>query len=182
MVGAGIFSLLGAAGEVAGAAVWLSFAIARAVAGLQGYSFAKLGARYPSAGGLLEYVSRGWGDGHFTGIIAWLILATNAIVTGMVAVSFGSYASTALTDSSDEWAKFFAVVIVRRHEHAQHRRPRGAGVQTLVVVVVIGILAVFAIVTVANVDPSLLAFSGYPSFATSSRASRSPSSRSSASA
>jgi amino acid transporter len=41
MVGAGIFSLLGAAGEVAGAAVWLSFLIAGAIALLQGYSFAK---------------------------------------------------------------------------------------------------------------------------------------------
>ena len=51
MVGAGIFALLGAAGEVAGAAVWLSFLLAGVVAGLQGYSFAKLGARYPSAGG-----------------------------------------------------------------------------------------------------------------------------------
>ena len=51
MVGAGIFALLGAAGAVAGAAVWLSFLLAGAVAILQGYSFAKLGARYPSAGG-----------------------------------------------------------------------------------------------------------------------------------
>src|SRR3954449_7645974 len=101
MVGAGIFALLGAAGEVAGAAVWISFLLAGAVAGLQGYSFAKFGARYPSAGGLLEYVSRGFGDGHFTGIIAWLVLATNAIVTGMVAVSFGSYASSAFNLDSD---------------------------------------------------------------------------------
>ena len=43
MVGAGIFSLLGAAGEVAGAAVWISFVLAGAVAMLQGYSFAKFG-------------------------------------------------------------------------------------------------------------------------------------------
>ena len=47
MVGAGIFSLLGAAGEVAGAAVWLSFLIAGGIAALQGYSFAKLGAEVP---------------------------------------------------------------------------------------------------------------------------------------
>ena len=40
MVGAGIFSLLGAAGEVAGAAVWLSFLLAGGIAALQGYSFA----------------------------------------------------------------------------------------------------------------------------------------------
>ena len=51
MVGAGIFALLGAAGEVAGAAVWLSFLIAGVIAGLQGYSFAKLGARYPTRRG-----------------------------------------------------------------------------------------------------------------------------------
>jgi amino acid transporter len=50
MVGAGIFALPGAAGAVAGAAVWLSFLIAGAIAGWQGYSFAKLGARYPTAG------------------------------------------------------------------------------------------------------------------------------------
>ena len=68
MVGAGIFTLLGAAGEVAGAAVWVSFLIAGIVAGLQGYSFAKLGARFPSAGGMLEYVARGYGDGHVTGV------------------------------------------------------------------------------------------------------------------
>ena len=83
IVGAGIFALLGSAGEVAGAAVWISFLIAGAIAGLQGYSFAEFGARYPSAGGLLEYVVRGFGNGHATGVIAWLILAANAIVTGM---------------------------------------------------------------------------------------------------
>ena len=127
MVGAGIFSLLGAAGEVAGAAVWLSFLLAGVMAGLQGYSFAKFGARYPSAGGLLEYVVQGFGDGHFTGIIAWLVLATNAIVTGMVAVSFGSYASSAVNLDSEAAVKVFAVLVVARHDAAEHRRLAGGG-------------------------------------------------------
>ena len=98
MVGAGIFSLLGAAGEVAGSAVWISFVIAGIVAGLQGYSFARMGARFPSAGGLLEYVARGYGNGHVTGVIGWLLLAVNAIITAMVAVSFGSYAGEIFAD------------------------------------------------------------------------------------
>ena len=34
----------------------------------------------------------------------------------------------------------------------------------MVVVVVIGILTVFAVATLSNLDPDLLAFSGYPSF------------------
>src|SRR4051794_15306403 len=164
MVGAGIFSLLGAAGELAGAAVWISFAIAGGVALLQGYSFAKLGARYPSAGGLLEYVARGWGDGHFTGILAWLILATNAIVTSMVAVSFGSYASSAVTDGNTSWAKAFAVLIVIVMTLLNIVGSQAvARVQTVVVFVVISILTVFAVVTLWNIDPHLLAFSGYPS-------------------
>src|SRR5262252_10004089 len=112
MVGAGIFALLGAAGEVAGAAVWLSFLLAGIIALLQGYSFAKLGAKYPSAGGLLEYVAKGFGDGHFTGITAWLTYAANAIVTAMVAVSFGSYASSMFTGDSKVWAKVFAALII----------------------------------------------------------------------
>jgi len=47
MVGAGIFALLGEAGAIAGSAVWVSFLIAGVIALLQGYSFAKLGTRYP---------------------------------------------------------------------------------------------------------------------------------------
>jgi amino acid transporter len=163
MVGAGIFSLLGAAGEVAGAAVWVSFLIAGLVAGLQGYSFAKFGARYPSAGGLLEYVVRGFGDGHIAGIVAWLLLMANAIVTGMVAVSFGSYASGAVADNSEAWIKIFAVLLVLAMMGLNLIGSQAvARVQTVVVYVVIGILSLFAVTTIANMDPHLLAFSGYP--------------------
>jgi amino acid transporter len=166
MVGAGIFALLGSAGEVAGAAVWISFLLAGAVAGLQGYSFAKFGARYPSAGGLLEYVMRGFGNGHATGVIAWLILAANAIVTGMVAVSFGSYASSAVADGEDVWIKVFAaaVVVVMTLLNVLGSQAV-ARAQTVVVVVVTGILTVFAIATLAEADADLLAFSGYPGIA-----------------
>jgi amino acid transporter len=163
MVGAGIFSLLGAAGEVAGAAVWLSFLIAGAIALLQGYSFAKFGARYPSAAGLLEYVVRGLGNGHLTGIIAWLILATNAIVTGMVAVSFGSYASAGLADGSTAWIKIFAVLLVLAMTLLNIVGSQAvARTQTVIVYVVLTILTLFAVTTLANLDLDLLAFSGYP--------------------
>ena len=164
MVGAGIFSLLGAAGEVAGAAVWLSFLLAGIVAVLQGYSFGKLGAKFPTAGGLLEYVVRGFQGGHVAGVVAWLVLATNAIITGMVATSFGSYASGAVANHSDTWVKIFAVsVIVAMGGLNLAGSKAVARVQTTVVYVVIGILSVFAVVTIVNIDPHLLSFSGYPS-------------------
>ena len=163
MVGAGIFALLGAAGAVAGAAVWISFLLAGGVAVLQGYSFAKLGARYPSAGGFLEYVVRGWGQGHFTGVIAWMLLAVNAIITAMVAVSFGSYASDAAAGNTD-WISLFAVLVLLVMTGLNILGSQVvAKAQTVVVVVVVGILTVFSVATLANLQPHLLAFSGYPS-------------------
>ena len=163
MVVAGIFALLGAAGEVAGAAVWLSFLLAGVIAALQGYSFAKLGARYPSAGGLLEYVAKGFGEGHLTGVTAWLTYAANAIVTAMVAVSFGNYASAIVADESVAWAKFFAALIIVVMTAVNILGSRlVASAQTVIVYVVVGILVVFAVVTLVNMDPSLLAPSGYP--------------------
>lgn len=165
MVGAGIFSLLGPAGEVAGAAVWLSFLIAGAIAGLQGYSFAKFGARYPSAGGLLEYVQRAYGDGHFTGIIAWLIYATNIIVTAMVAISFGSYASEMFADGGTGWLQAFAVLVVVVMTLLNVAGSKAvAHAQTIVVVIVLGSLIVFAIATLTNIEPGLLDTSAYPPF------------------
>jgi amino acid transporter len=163
MVGAGIFSLLGAAGEVAGAAVWLSFLLAGVIAALQGYSFAKLGAKFPSAGGLLEYVNQGFGPGHVATVTAWLVYAANAIVTAMVAVSFGSYASAIFTNDDAVWAKIFAVVVVIAMTALNVAGSTlVARVQSLIVFVVVGILAVFAVVTILNIDPSLLAPSTYP--------------------
>ena len=163
MVGAGIFALLGAAGEVAGAAVWLSFLIAGAIAALQGYSFAKLGSRYPTAGGLLEYVAKGFGDGHFTGITSWLTYSANIIVTAMVAVSFGSYASAMFAGENAAWAKLFAALIIIVMTVVNIVGSRlVAMAQTVIVYIVLGILTFFAVVTLAHMNPSLLAPSGYP--------------------
>jgi len=164
MVGAGIFALLGAAGEVAGAAVWISFLLAGGVAALQGYSFAKLGARYPSAGGFLEYVVRGWGTGHFTGVIAWMMLAVNAIITAMVAVSFGNYASAAVVDTAKLTSLFAVAILVVMTGLNILGSQVVARAQTVVVIIVVGILSLFSVATLSNLDLDLLAVSGYPSW------------------
>ena len=90
--------------------------------------------------------------------IAWLLLAANAIVTGMVAVSFGSYASSAVADGSDDLVKVFAVLVVVAMTLLNIVGSQAvAKVQTLIVVVVVGILTLFAVATLANIDLDLLA-------------------------
>ena len=67
MVGAGIFSILGVVAQAAGAALWLSFMVGGVVALPSTYSYAKLGLRYPSAGGAVEFLVQGFGDGVLSG-------------------------------------------------------------------------------------------------------------------
>ncbi|WP_314506886.1 APC family permease [uncultured Microbacterium sp.] len=163
MVGAGIFALLGAAGAVAGSAVWVSFLIAGIIAALQGYSFAKLGATYPSGGGILTFLSRGFGEGHVAGIGSWLFFTAGSIVVAMIATSFGGYASAVLTDDDAGWAKVFAVALILVMSGLNTIGSTAvARVQSVIVVIVLVILVLFAVVTIANWDLSLLSPAGYP--------------------
>ena len=71
---------------------------------------------------MLEYVAKGFGDGHFTGVTAWLTYSANAIVTAMVAVSFGSYASSMFTGEKQGLDQGVRGADHRRHDRGEHRR------------------------------------------------------------
>jgi amino acid transporter len=94
MVGAGIFALLGQVGAVAGGSVWIAFVIGGIVALLNGYSYGRLGARFPSAGGPVDYLTRGYGEGVFAGGLSIFYYVSGVIGMAMVARAFGSYAAT----------------------------------------------------------------------------------------
>ncbi len=168
MIGAGIFALLGEAGAVAGAAVWISFLIGGIVAGLLGYVCAKLGIRFPSSGGLITYLIEGFGLGRLVGVACWLgYMAAIVIVTAMVAVSFGGYATALFVGehAGGAWDNLFitAMVVVMVAINLVGAK-FVANAQSVLVAGVLGVFAVFICVTVVNINPDLLAFSGYPRF------------------
>jgi amino acid transporter len=167
MVGAGIFALFGEAGTIAGAAVWVSFLIGGIIALLQGYSFAKLGARYPSAGGLIDWIVRGFGKGLFTGGIVMLGYFSVLIVTAMVAVTFGNYATDLFLgeNANPIWVKIFAAAIIIVLTFVNSISAEAVTrAQTVIVSVVLVILSGFAIAMLSQMDVTLLSPSGYPSF------------------
>jgi amino acid transporter len=168
MVGAGIFALLGQAAVIAGSAVWLSFLLAGLVTSLLAYNVVKLGIRYPSEGGLIEYLRQGFGNGRLLGIASWLgYAAAFVVVTGMLAVSFASYA-TALFVGDDAWSGwdnlFASLLIVAMTLVNMIGATFVSRVASLMVVVLLGVFAVFIVVTISDVNFDMLAFSGYPSF------------------
>lgn len=165
MVGAGIFALLGEAGVVAGSAVWLSFLLGGGVATLLGYVVAKLGARYPSSGGIVTFLLKGFGNGRITGIVSWLLYFAALIVTAMVSVSFGNYATALFFEdsTSDVWPVVMTVAVLLAVAAVQIV---GASfidrIQSLIVVVLLVVFGIFVVATLTQLEPSLLAPSTYP--------------------
>lgn len=165
MVGAGIFALLGEAGAVAGSAVWISFLIAGVVTLFQGYSFAKLGSRFPSRGGTIEFLTVGFGNGHLTGIASWMIYASVLITSAMVSVSFGSYTAALISgDDAPNWlARVFTVVIVAAVTLINLVGAKFVDkFQTYIVLVLLATLIGLSLLLLPDIDRDLLARETFP--------------------
>lgn len=91
MVGAGIFALLGQVVLQAGSMTYWSFMIAGIVAMLSGYSYAKLAATYPGAGGLTNFYHQAFPSKIISGGLSIIYYLTLAISCSMMAKSFGIY-------------------------------------------------------------------------------------------
>jgi amino acid transporter len=170
MIGAGIFALLGEAGAIAGAAVWMSFLLGAVVTSLLAYTCAKLGMRYPSSGGLITFLVEGFGKGRVVGICSWLGYISAMVITcSLVAVSFGSYATSLfIGDDAESWWNnvFTTLLIVVMVVINMVGASFVARAQSLIVALVLASFAFFIVVTFPSIDWDLLAFDGYPSFST----------------
>lgn len=98
MVGAGVFALLGQVALRVGTETWVAFAIGGVAALFSGYSYARLSARYPSSGGIIEYFRVGLASPLIERSLSVLYLVTLALTVAMVAKAFGAYAARLFHD------------------------------------------------------------------------------------
>ena len=146
MVGAGIFSILGVVAQAAGNAMWLAFAIGGVVALLSTYSYAKLGAAFPSAGGAVHFLVKSFGDGVLAGGLNLFMWVGYIISLALYATAFGSYAATFITATpSALLLKSLGVgaVLLLTVVNAFGAKFMGRG-ETLIVAVKVAILVLFA--------------------------------------
>ena len=81
MVGAGIFALMGQATLMAGKNVYWSFILGGVAALLSGYTYAKLGSRYPGSGGIMDYFNEAFSHKTLSGALTLIYLGT-LVITG----------------------------------------------------------------------------------------------------
>ena len=158
MVGAGIFSILGVVAHAAGNAMWLAFAIGGVVALLSTYSYAKLGATFPSAGGATHFLVKSFGDGVLAGGLNLFIWAGYIISLALYATAFGGYAATFVTTApSALLLKSLAVasVVLLTLVNAFGATLMGRW-ETVIVAVKVAILVLFAAVGLCFIRPGYL--------------------------
>jgi amino acid transporter len=158
MVGAGIFSILGVVAQAAGNAMWLAFAIGGVVALLSTYSYAKLGATFPSAGGAVHFLVKSFGDGVLAGGLNLFMWAGYIISLALYATAFGGYAATFVTTTpSPLLLKSLAVacVVLLTVVNALGAKFMGRS-ETVIVAVKVAILVLFAGVGLWFIRPGYL--------------------------
>ncbi len=112
MVGAGIFIVIGEAGVIAGNLVTVSFLIGGGIALLCGYSLSQLAVRYPSRGGIIEYLVQCYGESPFSGSLGILFYFAQLVALAAVAKSFGTYAATYFSAAGGMWLTNLLAVAV----------------------------------------------------------------------
>lgn len=164
MVGAGIFSIFGTAARISGNAVYISFIIAGAVALLSTYSYAKMGVRYPSAGGPVEFLLKGFGDGILSGGLNLLLWVGYVFGLALYAKGFSYYAVTFLpAGSAPVWDNVFATAIILVFTAINFVGAKAVGKSELFIVSIkVGILLLFAITGLFYMNPANLSVSAWP--------------------
>jgi len=164
MVGAGIFALLGEASAISGSAVYLSFILGGIIALFSGYSFGKLGARYPSSGGIVEYLSQSYGVGFFTGTMSIMLYFAAIVSLSLIAKAFGNYAVTFLpNEASYLWHYFFAIGVMVLFVGINLEGPKDVAIwERVTVAIKFSVLSALSIAGIVYIDPTLLSPNNYP--------------------
>ena len=98
-MGAGLFSLLGTASAHAGSHIPLAFLLGAFAASFSVYSYAKLGATFPSSGGAATFTVMSFGPGVISGGLNIFQYIAYLIAAALYAAGFSEYANTLLNGS-----------------------------------------------------------------------------------
>ena len=165
MVGAGIFIVIGQAGAISGNVVWVSFILGGIIALFSGYSLAKLALRYPSRGGIVEYLVQEYNENIFSGAMSVMFYFSQLIALAAVAKSFGEYGARLFGYSSVFAINSFAVGIIAFFTAINLI---GASLvaksENIIVIIKLSVLVVFTIFAFFTIKPEYLSIKEMPPF------------------
>lgn len=162
MMGAGLYTLLGLASTTAG--VWLpvAFLVGGAVTVFSVYSYAKLGAKYPSRGGAAQFLIRCFGDGVIAGGLNVFQFLGWIIAMALYCAGFAGYVRALLPWETPDWSgKLIGIGLIVMVVGVNVVGSKLVGrAELFVVAVELAILAVFVVFGAMRSEPGRLADNG----------------------
>ena len=162
MMGAGLYTLVGLATTTAGVWVPVAFLVGGIVAVFSVYSYAKLGARYPSRGGAAQFLIRCFGDGVIAGGLNVFQFLGWIIAMALYSAGFAGYVRALLPWHTPEWAgKAIGIGLIVLVVVVNLIGTKLVGrAETAVIAIELLILLVFVVLGFSNSDPARFQASG----------------------
>jgi amino acid transporter len=162
MMGAGLYTLLGLASTTAG--VWLpaAFLVGGGVSVFSVYSYAKLGAKYPSRGGAAQFLIQCFGDGVIAGGLNVFQFLGWIIAMALYCAGFAGYIRALLPWETPAWSgKAIGILLIVSIVLVNMVGSKLVGRSELFVVSIeLAILVVFAVFGLMKADPARLSDDG----------------------
>ncbi|WP_257098941.1 APC family permease [Pseudovibrio flavus] len=158
MVGVGVFALLGQVALNVRSETWLVFVVAGIAALFSGYSYACLSAKYPSSGGITDYLRLGFGWPLFERALSILYLFTLVLTLALIAKAFGAYASGLFHKSVySMWQNLYATGVLLAMLAINLVGAALVGkVEVVLVALKIFILGIFIVAGMTTINPEML--------------------------
>ena len=141
--------------------MWISFLIGGVVALFSTYSYAKLGAKFPTSGGAVQFLVEGWGVGSISGSINIFMWIGYIISIALYAQGFSAYFMTFFThEPATLYAKMVACAIVILFASLNVLGAGSVGkAEVFIVLVKVSILVLFAgvglfFIRIENLSPA----------------------------
>lgn len=149
VLGAGVYALVGEMAGEAGGLVWLSFAVALAMALLTAFSYAELVTKYPHAGGSAVFAERAYRRPVVSFLVGYCMLAAGMVSAAGLALAFTGEYLTAFLDVPPLPAAVVFLLLVAALNARGIRESLGANVlmtvietSGLVLVIVLGAMVI----------------------------------------
>ncbi len=156
MVGGGIFSVLGLSVSLAGHAAPIAFALGGIIALLTGWSYARLGLSFHSAGGSFTYLEHAFKHPNIAGLGGWLLLVGYIGTLALYAYTFGVYGAVLLGNENHgspvEHLLGSGVLLTFLGVNLYGVKAAG-NIEDVIVMVKVLVLSLFAIVGIFYIKP-----------------------------
>nr|WP_294807120.1 APC family permease [uncultured Nitrososphaera sp.] len=112
ILGAGIYVLIGDVAGIAGNAMWISFALAAAIATFTGLSYAELTSVFPKSAAEYLFVKNAFGNKSLAFVSGWLIVFVAVVSAAAVAIGFSSYLAVFFPDLGQSISAILLVAVL----------------------------------------------------------------------